>query len=287
MFRKYSFSIASIFVALIIGLFGTGATSLARPVPPGAGAQAGGSAAPLVAVGSGFTYQGRLMFAGQPAVGQYDFEFTLFDAATGGTVIGSPVAIGNQTVDQGLFTVTLDFGAGAFQGQARWLEIAVRQAGSSPYTTLAPRQALTAAPYALNLLPGAVVTGTRGSPLLLTSNGDGVGTYGKSIHNDGLVGESAEPGRSGVFGYNTASGGYGLSGRANAGSNGGPASGATPTARTAPASSAPRSRAAMAGACSAGAPASAWRGTPMMAPAYGAGASPAPAFWARAPITTA
>src|SRR5215203_985836 len=62
MFRKYTFSITSIFVALIVGLFGTSGTSLARPVPPGTGAQSGGGAAPLVAVGNGFTYQGRLMF---------------------------------------------------------------------------------------------------------------------------------------------------------------------------------------------------------------------------------
>jgi len=51
-------------------------------------------------------------------------------------------------VTDGLFTVQLEFGAAAFQGNARWLAIAVRCSGDTAYTDLPPRQALTAAPYA-------------------------------------------------------------------------------------------------------------------------------------------
>src|SRR5207244_3413240 len=44
----------------------------------------------------------------------------------------------------------IDFGAAAFNGDARWLEIAVRSpAGGGTFTTLSPRQPLTGAPYAL------------------------------------------------------------------------------------------------------------------------------------------
>jgi hypothetical protein len=50
----------------------------------------------------------------------------------------------------GLLNAELDFGANAFDGSARWLEIAVRSpTGSGDFTTLSPRQPLTVAPYAL------------------------------------------------------------------------------------------------------------------------------------------
>lgn len=54
-------------------------------------------------------------------------------------------------VSNGLFAVTLDFGASPFNGDARWLQIYVRTNGglTAPYTPLSPRQALTPAPYAL------------------------------------------------------------------------------------------------------------------------------------------
>ena len=64
----------------------------------------------------------------------------------------------------GLFTVALDFGSGAFTGAARWLEIAVRcPAGSGTYTTLSPRQALTSSPYAV-FSGGAPWSGLTGVP---------------------------------------------------------------------------------------------------------------------------
>jgi hypothetical protein len=99
-------------------------------------------------IGTAFTYQGRLASAGIPITGQYDFDFRLFDAVTGGNHIGSDVFITNQTITAGLFTVQLDFGAAAFNGTAMWLEIGVRPAGGGAYTTLAPRQPLTPAPFA-------------------------------------------------------------------------------------------------------------------------------------------
>ncbi|HKP53635.1 MAG TPA: hypothetical protein VJ183_13410 [Chloroflexia bacterium] len=114
---------------------------------------------PLVPVGSGFTYQGHLLDNGNPANGQYDFVFTLFDALSGGNQVGT-VTLTSQTVSDGLYTATLDFGAGTFQGEARWLQISVRRVGAPSYTTLSPRVALTATPYALSLQPGAVISGT-------------------------------------------------------------------------------------------------------------------------------
>jgi len=103
-----------------------------------------------------FTYQGELRDAGAPADGDYDFVFRLFDADNGGAQIGADVPVDDWPVIGGLFTVELDFGASAFAGDARWLEIAVRPGDSlDPHTTLSPRQALTAAPYALFALNGS------------------------------------------------------------------------------------------------------------------------------------
>jgi hypothetical protein len=105
---------------------------------------------PQAALGTAFTYQGRLTDGGAPANGAYDFEFRLYDSLSGTTQIGSAVVKDNVSVTGGVFTVQLDFGASAFAGEARWLQISVRAGSSSgAYTTLSPRQELTAAPYAL------------------------------------------------------------------------------------------------------------------------------------------
>jgi hypothetical protein len=105
---------------------------------------------PEVAVGTAFSYQGRLSDNNAPANGQYDFVFTLFDALSGGNQIATPVNITNQTVSAGMFTVSLDFGSNAFYGDARWMQIGVRSTGGGTFTTLSPRQLLSAAPLALS-----------------------------------------------------------------------------------------------------------------------------------------
>lgn len=58
-------------------------------------------------------------------------------------------------VENGVFSVELDFGSGVFGSQARWLAVAVRDGASSgAYESLNPRQALTAAPVAQFALSG-------------------------------------------------------------------------------------------------------------------------------------
>ena len=104
---------------------------------------------PQADLGTGFTYQGYLTDGGAPAEGIYDFEFRLYSVETGGLDLGRET-LGDVSVTNGYFTVLIDFGASAFNGQARWLEIGVRPgAETGAYTTLTPRQALSAAPYAM------------------------------------------------------------------------------------------------------------------------------------------
>jgi trimeric autotransporter adhesin len=104
-------------------------------------------------LGTGFTYQGQLIASGDPYSGTCDFLFGLYDAETSGTG-GGMLGMYYVPVNNGLFTVQLDFGENVFQGDARWLEISVRcPAESGTYTLLAPRQSITPVPYAL-ALPG-------------------------------------------------------------------------------------------------------------------------------------
>jgi len=101
------------------------------------------------AVGTAFTYQGELKKSGGLQNSTCDFQFSLYDALTGGTQIGSTQSVPGVTVTNGLFTVVLDFGAGAFSGSPRWMEISVQCAGDGGYTTLAPRLPLLPTPYSV------------------------------------------------------------------------------------------------------------------------------------------
>jgi hypothetical protein len=104
-------------------------------------------------LGSAFTYAGSLQFDGTRVNGTADLRCTLWDAAAGGSMIGSVVLEPNIPVEDGLLAVELDFGVLAFNGDARWLEIEVRTphdpTDTAPFATLSPRQPLSAVPYAL------------------------------------------------------------------------------------------------------------------------------------------
>lgn len=105
------------------------------------------STAPLFA----FTYQGRLYDDGSPAQGTYDMTFTLYDAVEAGNAVTDVYSMPGVSLENGYFTVNLAFPAAQslYNGQARWLQVAMRQAGTGdPLTTLSPRTPLAAAPYA-------------------------------------------------------------------------------------------------------------------------------------------
>jgi len=126
MFRKSSFSIGLICILLVKA---------------------------VVAQTTAFTYQGRLNDGGNPANGNYDMQFRLFDNSTvgQGTQQGATITNPSIAVSNGAFAISLDFGAPVFaSGADRYLEISIRPAGSSgAYTTLAPRQKLTSSPYSV------------------------------------------------------------------------------------------------------------------------------------------
>jgi hypothetical protein len=121
------------------------------------------------AQGTAFSFQGRLNEGVNPANGIYDLRFTVFDAATNGNIVAGPVTNSSAAISQGLFTVTLDPGAGVFNGAGRWMEVAVRTNGGSLFTVLVPRQLTLPVPYAvmaesasnlLGMLPAEQLSGT-------------------------------------------------------------------------------------------------------------------------------
>lgn len=130
-------------LALVVGL-GTAISIAGEPMP----------------MGTSFTYQGRLDQDDEPTDGQYDFRFMLYDSNDYGDpcqVADDPCQIGDTVyvhaidVEEGLFTVELDFGPDGFTGEKRWLDIAVRSqaAAIKEYTPLTPWQEVTPAPYSL------------------------------------------------------------------------------------------------------------------------------------------
>src|SRR5438045_4443424 len=92
------------------------------------------------------TYQGRLTDGGTPANGNYDLQFTLWDSSSGGSQIGSSQLLSTVAVSNGVFAVTLDFGANAFPGANRFLEISARVSAESACTLLTRRQQITSPP---------------------------------------------------------------------------------------------------------------------------------------------
>jgi len=134
----------------------------------------GGLTAQAEPLGTAFTYQGQLQTDSGPANGLYDLRFTLFDAATLGSPVGSPLTNSAVVVSNGYFTVALDFGT-AFT-EARWLEIGVRT-NTSPtdFALLTPRQAVTPTPNSIvaSQLSGALsssqLAGTYASPVTISN----------------------------------------------------------------------------------------------------------------------
>ena len=75
--------------------------------------------ATAAALGTAFSYQGRLNEQGQPANGVYDFRFVLRDAPLNGTQLRGTETKSGIPVTDGVFSVAIDFGSSVFDGQAR------------------------------------------------------------------------------------------------------------------------------------------------------------------------
>lgn len=191
MLSRLSFKSAGLLALATLLVFGAGRITAQNSAPQT-------PAAPQAAVlGSGFTYQGQLKQNGSSVNAVCDFQFGLWDALSGGNQWGATQTIASVSVSGGLFTVTLnggdEFGTDTFRGDERYIETAVRcPAGSGAYTSLTPRQSLTAVPYALGLRPGAQVnsfaSGNAAAFTGISFASTGRGLAGVANSNDGFGG---------------------------------------------------------------------------------------------------
>ncbi len=143
-----------------------------------------------LAQGTAFTYEGQFNANGAPYTGSANFRFTLWDAPGAGALVAANIpAVVTTPVTAGLFSVTLDFGDAPFTaGAERWLQLEANT-NSGPFTTLSPRQKITATPYAITArhltgpLPSTSLGGVYPGAVTLNNvansfNGNGAGLTG-------------------------------------------------------------------------------------------------------------
>lgn len=155
-----------------------------------------------VAQDTAFSYQGRLQNNGTPSDGVFDLRFELFDAGAGGSSLGL-LSKPSIPVTSGLFTTTLDYGAPAFDGGERWLEVSVSPQGANTFSTLSPRHRLTTTPYAIRAanvaasgisgaLPSGALAGNYSGAVTLSNAGNVFSGDGSALTN--VVASSLSPG---------------------------------------------------------------------------------------------
>ncbi|MBK6749069.1 MAG: hypothetical protein IPG67_03435 [Acidobacteria bacterium] len=147
-----------------------------------------------------FTFQGRLTDSTLPANGTYQMQFTVYDELVGGTAVGSTITNLSVVAANGVFTVVLDYSPQTpfASGDKRWIEIAVKKPADAGYTTLAPRQLITSAPYATKSLSSADSDklGGLAANTYLQTNGNGSGLTnlnGANITNNTIPNAALSP----------------------------------------------------------------------------------------------
>ncbi len=157
---------------------------------------------------STFTYQGQLINSGSPVSSACGFQFGLWDSASGLAQIGLTQTVSSVSVSRGLFTALLntgnEFGGTAFNGDARWLQIAVRCPDSGSYTAMSTRQQLTSLPFAL---PGLRTFPNATSPNII---GGYIGNFISSTVVGSVIGGGGDSSSSNLVqsSYATIGGGF-------------------------------------------------------------------------------
>lgn len=144
-------------------------------------------------LGTAFSYQGLLQESGQAATGLYDLQACLYAVPVGDAPLVCAAKFGDVPVEDGVFTLAVDFGSEPYLGEARFLELRVRAgAETGDYAILSPRQPLRAVPEALRagVASAAPWSGLSGVPAGLADgiDADSGGTVTDIVAGAGLTG---------------------------------------------------------------------------------------------------
>jgi hypothetical protein len=147
-----------------------------------------------------FSYQGTLSASGHAANGNFDLTFKLFNAQTGGTQVGSTIAMAQFPVVNGAFATDLDF-PGVFNGNQLWLEVTV---GAQ---VLNPRQSVGTVPVAQYALSGVIgatgatgATGPTGAASSVPGPAGATGVTGATGADSTIAGPPGPTGSTGLVG---------------------------------------------------------------------------------------
>ncbi len=120
-----------------------------------------------------------------------------------------PVDRSGVSLTDGYFSTSVDFGADAFTGEGRQMQVLVKCSGDADYVALTGMVSLAAAPYAHSLRPGAEVSSSSAGELGAVVTVEDA--YTGSFASTALKGQSSQG--TGVYGQG---GAYGLYSQGNA-----------------------------------------------------------------------
>ena len=150
--------------------------------------------------------QGRLTnTSGNPLSGTYSIMFRLYEVDTGGTAVCTDTR--SVSVVSGLFSSYVEGCYDVITGQRLWLGVKVESDEE-----MTPRRLIMPAPYAISLMPGAVISDNTVYPVLAVESthpsGRALRGYATATSgtNFGVVGASTSPNGYGGYFYNNENG---------------------------------------------------------------------------------
>jgi hypothetical protein len=156
-------------------------------------------------VSEAISYQGVLEENGIPVTGSRDMTFRLYSEDGCTASVSGIVDISDVPIDNGHFSVQLDFDPSVFTGQALFLEVQVE-------STAIACQEILAVPYALSLRPEAIIATDSTEDDAAAFTGE-VSSTTPGNHSTGLRGINNGTGGSGIGVHGSQAGdGYGVYG---------------------------------------------------------------------------